>query len=121
MTKSNSDMVDIELENLFAQARATPPQIPDGLMARVVADAENMQPTPARKSWQDWLRAIGGAPGLGGLVTASVFGFWLGVSPPENLPDLAGQVLGQDYSAEYDLTLDTTTDLTGFGWDIDEG
>ena len=121
MKKPDHDMNENELESLFTQARATPPLMPDGLMARVIQDAEDVQPTAAHGGWRSWLRAIGGAPGLGGLVSASVLGFWLGVAPPDNLPDLAGQVLGQDVSADFELTLDTTTDLTGFGWDIDEG
>ncbi len=111
-------MDDTALENLFSRARATPPQVPDGLMARVIADAEQVQLSPTSGGWRAWLRAIGGAPGLGGLVTATFVGFWLGVAPPENLPDLAGQILGQQDSA---LTETTTADLTGFGWDIDEG
>ncbi|MFC6588937.1 hypothetical protein ACFQDZ_18430 [Sulfitobacter pacificus] len=37
---------DTELEALFQQARATAPQMPDGLLARVLSDAETMQPAP---------------------------------------------------------------------------
>jgi len=119
MNKSGRDVDDLALESLFDAARADPPQVPEALMARVIADAQTFQPNIARtrwQGWQGWLRAIGGLPALGGLVTATCVGFWLGVAPPEGLPDLAGQVLGQQDST----ALETATGLTGFGWDIEE-
>lgn len=122
MNKSGRDVDDLALESLFDAARADPPRVPEVLMARVIADAQTFQPNIARtkwqgwQGWQGWLRAIGGLPALGGLVTATCVGFWLGVAPPEGLPDLAGQVLGQQDST----ALETATALTGFGWDIEE-
>lgn len=117
MKKPDKSMDDLALENLFEQARATPPQVPDALMTRVMADAQALQPRGKTAGWRGWLMAIGGLPALSGLVTATCVGFWIGVMPPDGLPDLAGLVLtGQD-SAE----LETDTDLTGLGWDIEEG
>jgi len=110
-------MDDLALENLFEQARATPPQVPDALIARVMADAQAVQPRGRPTGWRGWLIAIGGLPALSGLVTATCVGFWIGVAPPDGLPDLAGLVLtGQDSTA-----LETVTDMTGLGLDIEEG
>lgn len=117
MKKPDSFMTDMELENLFDQARSVPAQVPEGLMAQVIADAQVLQPRAKSTSWHRWLVAIGGLPALSGLVTATCVGFWLGVAPPDGLPDLAGQVLGRQGSAE----LEVSADLTSFGWDIEEG
>ena len=110
-------MDDQTLESLLEQARAAPPEVPPGLMARVLEDARILQPSGETVGWRGWVRAIGGLPALGGLVTATCVGFWLGFAPPDGMPDLAGQVLGQ----QDDIELEIATDLTGFGWDIEEG
>lgn len=111
---SETDNHDDVLEALFAEARATPPKVPQALLARVMADAEHARVAP-RAGFQGWWRALGGAPGLGGLVTATCVGFWLGVAPPAGLPDLGNQILGQDSLSE-----DITADISGFGWDENE-
>jgi len=123
MNNANKDSQDDPLEMLFQQARADPPRVPEALMARVLADAQALQPDAARpvSRWRALLRAVGGGPALGGLVTASCLGFWLGVAPPAGMPDLAGQVLGQQDDASYDTSYDAAGDVAGFGWDQDEG
>ncbi len=117
MMDNNKDK-DVRLESLFQDARATPPQMPDGLMARVLADAVALQPVAEKSGWRGWLTGIGGLPALGGLLTASCLGFWIGVAPPAGVPDLAGQVLGVEAALDEDLD---GAGLTGFGWDIGEG
>lgn len=117
MRMMDENVNDTELEALFQQARATAPQMPDGLLARVLSDAETMQPAPLRRGWQAVFSALGGLPGMGGLITASCLGFWLGVAPPTGLPDLAGTVLGIENTLEADINVST---LTAFGWDIEE-
>lgn len=112
-------MDDTELETFFDAARAAPPAAPEALMARVLADAEAAQPAPQMPAWQRWLRTFGGLPGLGGLVTATTVGFWLGVAPPDGLPDVASLVLGTDILLELDPLAEPG--LSGFGWDLDEG
>ncbi|MEW9919426.1 hypothetical protein AB2B41_07420 [Marimonas sp. MJW-29] len=106
------------LEALFEVARARPPEVPGALMARVLADAGALQPKARAAGWRGWIAALGGMPALGGLVTATCVGFWLGVAPPEGLPDLAAAVLGGDALAEEALD---APGLSGFGWDIGEG
>ncbi|WP_254655116.1 MULTISPECIES: hypothetical protein [unclassified Sulfitobacter] len=120
MTKRETET----LEAHFEQARATPPQMPAGMMDRLIADALAAQPAPALGGWRGFWRAIGGAPALGGLITATAVGFWIGVAPPSGLPDVATQIItgGDDYIVADATSLDTyTSDLTAFGWDLDEG
>jgi len=102
---------------MFSEARSAPPRVPDALMAQVLADAQQMQPAASSPGGlMSWLRVLGGGPGVGGLVFATCVGFWIGVAPPENLPDVAGQLLNLQTSAGTD-----DNDLTSFGWDIEEG
>ena len=92
----------------------TPPaHVKEALMARVLADAQALQPVApeAGQGWSGWLALVGGLPALGGLVTATCVGFWIGVAPPEALPDLGAWVMGTEADAE----------VYGFGWDIEEG
>lgn len=105
------------LDSLFAEARAHPPALPDALMARVLEDAQRLQPAVPRSGWIGWLRALGGGPGIGGLVMATCVGFWLGVAPPAVMPDLAGELL----NIQTETSPETGGDLTAFGWDIEEG
>jgi hypothetical protein len=117
MTASDKNTSETDIETLFATARSAAPRVPDALMMRVLADAQQMQPVqPVQGGVMSWLRALGGGAGVGGLVFATCVGFWIGVAPPSNLPDLAGQLLNLQSSADID-----DSDLTSFGWDIEEG
>lgn len=110
------------LEALFEGARALPPEVPKGLLVRVAADAEKAR--PKRRGWRERIAGFGGVPGLGGLITASCVGFWLGVAPPAGLPDVAGAVLGVAAGGlEETAALDETDGgtLNAFGWDFEEG
>ena len=86
---------DDQLEALFAEARAAAPDLPEGLAARMLADADAVQQgfaaaplpqgpdTAPRPGW--FARAfagIGGWPALAGFATATVAGVWIGMSPP---------------------------------------
>lgn len=103
-----------DLESAFEAARAAPAQMPQALAARIIADAERLQ--PSKPLWHRLMNAVGGPAGVGGLVTATVAGFWFGVSPPADVVDplvLVGAV---------DLTVDEdVADLMSFGWYSDEG
>jgi hypothetical protein len=116
MTDKDHRADDI-LEGLFEQARATPPEVPDALMARVLADAQAVQPTAQSSRWRDWLAVFGGLPALGGLVTATCVGFWIGLAPPAGLPDLGAAVFGVQSASDDGFE---SIAMTGFGWDIEE-
>ncbi|UWR23500.1 hypothetical protein [Sulfitobacter sp. S190] len=103
---------DDMLEDVFMQARAAPPVMPDALVRRVLADAATVQ--PRAPWWQQMLRAVGGPAGVGGLVTATVAGFWIGLAPPAQALDPLALV-GTDTAAEAELP-----GLVAFGWDLDE-
>lgn len=109
---------DIQIEALFEDARAHPPAVPDALMARILADATSAQPPATSWRWRNWFAAFGGLPALGGLVTATCVGFWMGVAPPDLLPDLAGAVMGVETTQDTDFE---GLGISGYGWDIGEG
>lgn len=113
MKMTETDKTDAALEALFEAARATPPAVPDTLMKGVLNDAMAAQPAAQPRGWRGWFDQIGGAAGVGGLVTATCVGFWIGIAPPEALPDVGALVLGAETSSE--------ADTYGFGWDIEEG
>ena len=100
MTNPNDDRLD----DLFTQARATTPVPSNDLMARVLADADAMQPQkPAGASapmglWARMLDAVGGWPAMGGLAAATVAGIWVGVAPPASVEDLTASLIGDEVS-----------------------
>jgi hypothetical protein len=109
-----------DLETLFAAARAAPPQMPDALAARIVADARTH--LPRRPLWRRMVEAVGGPAGLGGLVTATVAGFWLGVAPPAETVDPLVLFGAAETVAEVEISVfDWTADWTAFDFETDEG
>ena len=93
---------DIELEHLFAQARATREMLPDELAVRIETDAETIRlrriASISRQTWRQRLRDFGGWQGLGGLVAASAAGVWIGFSAPAFLPDPAEYLVPEETS-----------------------
>lgn len=91
-----------ELDKMLAAARETRDLMPADLTRRMLADAEQVQSewraprkTPATDTlglWHRLLAIVGGWPGLGGMVAACATGVWIGVSPPDFLPDPASLV-----------------------------
>lgn len=83
------------LESLFTAARAAEPPVPEDLMARVLQQAEALQPKaasaqakpkPAPKSWTLnlwWI--LGGSGGLAGLAAAGIAGLAIGFLQPMGL------------------------------------
>jgi len=112
MTETTDDRQGDMLETYFEAARASPPIMPQGLLARIQADAAAAQPKPAAR-WRDWVKALGGVPALGGLMTATCVGVWIGIAPPEQLPDMGGFVLGYETN--------DNSETAAFGWDAEEG
>lgn len=96
MTKE-TDMRDADLDDLFAEARATEPEQNASLMARVCADGLRLQPQPqpapsvrpvlAGKTgwWASLANALGGKRGLAGLGTVAVAGVVLGLVQPTSV------------------------------------
>ncbi|MGV6802591.1 MAG: hypothetical protein ACWA49_00185 [Ruegeria sp.] len=102
MTMSDKDT---ELDLLFDEARRTRRGMPDHLAVRILEDAEYVRLkrlTPASRVRPAFLQSIvdglGGWKGIGGLVTASVVGVWVGFSAPAFLPDPASYFVAQDPS-----------------------
>ncbi len=81
-----------KLDAMLTAAQHERPPVPAGLRMRVLQDADRHQ---RRGSGQRdrghgaprWpprlLAAIGGWPGAGGLVAATLCGFWIGANPPD--------------------------------------
>ncbi len=123
MNDFDDALSDGALEDFFAAARANPPQVSADLQARVLADAEAHMPKAPRQPWYQALwQILGGAAGLSGLATAAAVGIWVGVAPPEGMPDLAGQFVTGTWEAEAldRAELDTAVELGGYGWDMEE-
>ncbi len=99
-----TDRDQIELDNLLAQTALMKPVVPQDLMARVMIDAEQVQPrsndVARRGIWASVLDMIGGWPGVGGLALAGVAGLWIGVAPPVGLESMATTVLGSTQTVD---------------------
>lgn len=104
-------MQDIELDGLFADARANAPMPSGALLARIEADALAMQlarAAPARRPSPRWRRASGGLSSGGlrmaaGLVSATLVGIVIGLAQPPALSGITDQLsAGSDPAAEFD-------------------
>ena len=92
------------LDDLFAVARRTTPPPSEALMARVLADAMEMQPkavvalAPVMLRgpgvWARLAALFGGAGALAGMGTAAMAGLFIGFVQPEGLSVLSDAVLG---------------------------
>ncbi len=91
---TDRDPLDQMLDGLRSEALG---DLPDGLEARIVADAEAVLATQVRPPsiWTRISEAIGGWPAAAGLVAAGLAGVWVGVSPPEGALALMGLGDGQ--------------------------
>lgn len=110
MSKRMRDTDDLEV--FFEAAKSSPPAPSSDFMARVLSDAEAMQPAalgvmqsmpPQQSSLKEFFDAlsdaIGGWRAFAGLAMAAVTGLWIGISPPAGLIEPFGSVLGTDTSA----------------------
>jgi hypothetical protein len=110
MTQSKPP-VDDPLETAFAAARQAPPPLPDGLLARVLADAAAHVPVTERQPfWKQVVGALGGWPAMAGLAMTACVGVWAGGVLTDDLMtalspvDAAGLDLGAGLGA-FDLLL----------------
>lgn len=74
------------------------------LMARILADAAQVQPV---SFWRDMFAGIGGWRGIGGLTTAGVTGLWLGVAPTSGVDSLISTVWGEPVAVSLMADLDS--------------
>lgn len=117
--RKEADMQDSDLDDLFGQARQ-PVAVPAALMARVLSDADALQPVaPVRprkaRLWQGLWAGIGGFGGLAGLSTAAMAGLWIGFAQPTALVAVTDAFLPVHVVAEaYNI-------LPGFDEFLDEG
>jgi hypothetical protein len=93
------------LDGLLAEAAARPSTLPDGLMARILSDADALQPrprpvpvaqpAPASRGWlanlADW---FGGGFALAGMSAAAVSGLYLGLAQPASILALSDALAG---------------------------
>jgi len=107
MTMVDKDTEDSILETHFAAARCANTVLPAGLTARMLADADRVQSDrllggqgalAGAGRWRQLLALLGGWPAMGGLATACAAGVWIGVSPPDFLPDPVGLMAEQNSS-----------------------
>lgn len=101
------DLGEDSLDDIFAAAQRTEMQPSAALMGRIMADAAAVsaaravpaaQVAPPRGLWALLAAAIGGWPALGGLVAATMAGFWIGFAPPAGLSGLTASVMGETVS-----------------------
>lgn len=78
MTQSKPPFDD-PFEAAFAEARQSTPAPPEGLVARVMADAMTEMPKPARHPlWRQVFGTLGGWPAMAGLAMTACVGIWAG-------------------------------------------
>ncbi len=122
-TREPNDQGLIDLDDLLTASAQDAPAPGADLMARVLEDGLALQPAPggARQPSAGRIArvvvALGGWRGMGGLVAATCAGFWIGFMPPQSLPDMALSFLGADVVG----MVNEPAELSGFGWDMDEG
>ena len=111
-----SDAID-GLEMFFDAARQDPPQAHSDFLARIEAQAleiQNAQQASIAATrcpvWRQLLQTLGGWSGAAGLAAACATGIWLGITPPAALDPLLGTAadlgsLGLDPLSGYDLAM----------------
>lgn len=129
MSDKDTSLSDMDhLEDLFATARREPVELPQALQAAMLAEAADIQsarkaelaPTAATIAgaarqapislWRQFLAAVGGWPALGGLAAASLCGLWIGLAPPDFLPDPVESYAS--YTSGSQLTADLQYDVS---------
>jgi len=112
MSKTERDMLsDTALDEIFTAARAQRPEPSGALMARILADADDVlagrdRPAAAMARPSPWARFVDGLGGWGslaGLVTATAAGVWLGFVSPDRVNTLSGGLLLSDSTGVYAL------------------
>ena len=109
MAEMDKKTEDFDLDALFADMRTQDVVPAPDFMARVLADALDVQaaavpvtvaPRPPSRLRQ-LLAASGGWPAVAGLATAGVAGLWIGVNPPASIMTTAESYLGTTVTDQY--------------------
>lgn len=99
-----TDPAQKDLDDLLSQIAQQAPPVPSDLMARVLIDADQLQPQmTVRKSrgmWANVLDIIGGWPAFSGIAMAGMAGLWIGVAPPTGLDTIASDLLGETQTVD---------------------
>ncbi len=89
------------LETTFAEARARVVVPSDGLLDRIMMDADTVLGGDGGfvahkrpRVWASMMEAIGGWTSMGGLAAATVAGVWIGVSPPDAMSSFSAGLWG---------------------------
>ncbi|MEP1961975.1 hypothetical protein [Tateyamaria sp.] len=95
-------------------------EVPEALMARVLADADAMLPAPGGAVapipwWRQIVDGIGGWNAVGGLAVAAATGFVIGIGGIEAVH------FADFLSVNYDTYYEGQDAVSVFGWDIEEG
>lgn len=109
--------IDAMLDDL---ARTPVPDTPDRLMARVLADAQEMLPAPGGAVvrapwWRQIVEGIGGWTAVGGLVAAAATGFAVGLGGLDTMG------VTTPWPVSYETYYDSSGEVDAFGWDMEEG
>ena len=123
MTDKQS-LSDQQLDDLLHQAKRADTTPSPKLMARIIADADQVanqrnglkKPRPARRGrsgFRALLDGFGGWPALAGLTTATLAGVWIGYATDQTLPGLSAGIISTDigydigeFMADFDMFAD---------------
>lgn len=85
MTQSRPPTDDL-LEAAFADARHAVPDLPEGLMERILSDAMAEMPvTNKQPLWRQVIGTLGGWPAMAGLAMTACVGVWAGGTLTDDL------------------------------------
>lgn len=123
MAEPDKDLTERELDALFAAGRAHATAPSEALMARILAEAEAVMPSPpaadvparpraAGGLVRGALSALGGWGTVGGLATAAATGVWIGLTGVADPVAAAGGLLEMS-----ELTVELMPGAGGTGWE----
>ena len=113
----NMDDKHSDLNAFFDAARRDSVAMPDGLRARILADAGRVQggvalnaPAGQTGFFERLREVLGGWAGIGGLAAARAAGVWMGFAPPAAMPDPVA-ILMQNSETQVDLFASETLQM----------
>jgi len=119
------DLDSFDLDALLADRKADAPQPDAALLARVLGDAEAVQPAvaapapvqrrpaPRRPFWASFKEQLGGWPALAALASMTAAGLLIGAFPPDALGTQVAAMIGSDALGDL-FTASSSFDFTQF-------